>query len=166
MRDVSYNVAEFSPCRTYRYTLWRRWLFGTGYINFICLNPSTADEVQNDNTVRRCMKWAASWGFGAVCVTNIFAFRATDPRVMKAHADPIGPENDHWIKEIATGATVVVAAWGQHAAHLDRSAAVRKLLAHREEVYYLRMGKTEPWHPLYLPDSSKPILWEDRQKQC
>ena len=95
----------FSPCRRYRYTLWRAWdMFNPGYVMFIGLNPSTADEVQDDPTIRRCIGYAKEWGYGAFCMTNIFAFRATDPRVMKAQADPVGPENDKWLTECAKGA--------------------------------------------------------------
>jgi hypothetical protein len=76
----------WSPCRRYRYTLWRR--FGPvrhpRYLMVVGLNPSTADETHDDRTVRRCMGFAGDWGFDALCVTNLFAFRATDPRAMKA----------------------------------------------------------------------------------
>lgn len=51
---------------------------------FIGLNPSTADETQDDPTVRRCIRYAQSWGYGALYMTNIFAFRATDPRVYES----------------------------------------------------------------------------------
>ncbi|MBK8271403.1 MAG: DUF1643 domain-containing protein [Planctomycetes bacterium] len=61
---------------------------------FIGLNPSTADETQDDPTVRRCIRYAQSWGYGALCMTNIFAYRSTDPLVMKRFDDPIGPKND------------------------------------------------------------------------
>ncbi|MEY3307813.1 MAG: hypothetical protein RLZZ413_1851, partial [Pseudomonadota bacterium] len=40
---------------------------------------STATEFQNDPTVERCERRARALGFGAFRVTNIFAFRATDP---------------------------------------------------------------------------------------
>jgi hypothetical protein len=59
---------------------------------FIMLNPSTATEVQNDPTVERCERRARALGFGAFRVLNIFAWRATDPRDMRAAADPVGPQ--------------------------------------------------------------------------
>lgn len=157
------NIAEFSPCRNYRYTLWRHNGIGmhnvekSRYVNFIMLNPSTADEVKNDPTVARCVRYALDWGYEAMCVTNIFAFRATDPKVMKAQDDPIGPDNDRWLAQIAKDAHLVVAAWGTHGQFKSRSTDVLKLLPQRPQV--LRLGAKEPWHPLYLPASLKPVEW-------
>src|SRR5881409_728405 len=74
-----HGQTTFSPCRTYRYTLWRHWAEGTGRAMFVCLNPSTADETEDDPTLRRCMAYAKHWGFRAVCMTNLFAYRATRP---------------------------------------------------------------------------------------
>lgn len=158
-------VTTFSECRTYRYTLRRT--FGNlfkihldRYVNFICLNPSTADEHKDDNTIRKCMKFASSWGYDAMIVTNLFAYRSTDPEAMKKVAEPIGPENDRYIEATAQNASMVVAAWSQHGSHLGRSTAVRKLLGDLP-IHYLRMGNKEPWHPLYLPDSTQPIEWSN-----
>jgi hypothetical protein len=157
--------AAFSPCRLYRYTLWRSWNgISAGeamdnYVNFICLNPSTADETKDDNTIRKCVRLAKLWGFDAMCVTNLFGYRSTDPEAMKKVQDPVGPENNLFIEQMATNAKVVVAAWSRHGSHQARSAAV-KLLLRGTPLYCLRMGKTgEPWHPLYLPDNSQPIFW-------
>jgi hypothetical protein len=69
------------------------------------LNPSTATEVQNDPTVERCERRARALGFGAFRVLNIFAWRATDPRDMRAAADPVGPENDAAILDSLPWAT-------------------------------------------------------------
>lgn len=74
------SAARFSLCRRYRYDLWRRWDISKGYAMFIGLNPSTADKTADDPTIRRCIGFARSWGYGALCMTNLFAFRATDPR--------------------------------------------------------------------------------------
>lgn len=87
----------FSPCREYRYTLYREWAPGDKVVMFIGLNPSTADEVNNDPTVRRCINYAKQWGYTGMYMTNIFAYRATDPNVMKAHPEPVGAENDHYL---------------------------------------------------------------------
>lgn len=84
------RTAAFSRSRIYRYELWRRWADGGRYVNFICLNPSTADEHKDDPTVRKCVKFARTWGYGAMCITNLFAYRATDRSVIKKVADPVG----------------------------------------------------------------------------
>jgi hypothetical protein len=121
---------------------------------FIGLNPSTADEVQDDPTIRRCIGYAKEWGYGAFCMTNIFAFRATDPRVMKTQADPVGPENDKWLTECAKDAGLIVAAWGAHGGHRNRDEEVIKLVDN-----IMCLGTTKdgyPRHPLYLPKTAKP----------
>ena len=88
------SVALYSDCERYRYALTRIWEPKGQRALFIMLNPSTATEVQNDPTVERCERRARALGFGAFRVCNIFAWRDTDPRAMRAAAEPVGPEND------------------------------------------------------------------------
>ncbi len=90
--------ANLSECRKYRYALWRTWDKSKPYAMFIGLNPSTADETENDPTINRCINYSKDWGFGGLCMVNLFAFRATDPSDMMASKDPIGSDNDDWIK--------------------------------------------------------------------
>lgn len=164
--------AEFSEGdRSYRYTLWRsqdpivltnfdsetQW--PKRYVNFICLNPSTATDYEDDPTIRRCIGFGLAWGFKAICVTNIFAFRATDPRVMKAQDDPVGPDNDKWLWKVAEHSSLVVCAWGNHGQYRKRSDEVKRMLSVTgQRPSYLRLGK-EPHHPLYLPGCLKPTVW-------
>ncbi len=152
------KTAIFSECRTYRYALWRRWdEESADYAMFIGLNPSTADETNDDPTIRRCMKFARDWGYSGLCMANLFAYRATDPKVMKAAAEPVGADNDKTLAELAAHAGVVVAAWGAHGTHKDRDSSVRMMLP---ELHYLRLTKDgQPGHPLYLPASLTPQLW-------
>lgn len=148
-------TADFSPCRTYRYTLWRRWGSGTSFVQFIGLNPSTADEFVNDPTLRRCINFAKSWKFDALCMTNLFAFRSPKPKIMKAAAEPVGEDNDKWLLDIAGRCDLIVAAWGTHGAFLDRAATVTRLLA--KDMKCLGISKRGfPLHPLYQPGSCKP----------
>lgn len=157
--DAVSRTTILSPCRTYRYTLWRDCggLAGDGYAMFIGLNPSTADEVQDDPTIRRCVNFAKSWGYGALCMTNLFAFRATDPAQMKRAADPVGPDNDRYLVELARNASVVVAAWGTHGRFQGRDAVVRQLVP---DLHYLRLTEDKhPGHPLYLPAHLQPVRW-------
>ena len=145
--------ATFSPCRRWRYLLWRRWDAAKPAANFLMLNPSTADELKLDPTCARARDYAERWGYGALVVTNIFAFRNTDPNRMKAVADPVGPGNDAAIVRAAREAGIVVCAWGNHGGFLGRSARVTALLRkNRIELHALRVNAGgEPAHPLYLP---------------
>jgi hypothetical protein len=146
-----------SPCRTYRYTLWREFgdQGGDGYAMFIGLNPSTADEVNDDPTIRRCIAFAKSWGYGALCMANLFAFRATEPADMFAADDPVGPDNDSYLVKLAQDAGVVVAAWGTNGIHMARDRAVRDLLPNLQCLRKTQAG--HPGHPLYLPGDLRPV---------
>ncbi len=160
-KDDAASIAVYSPCERYRYALSRDWGGAGGRVTFVMLNPSTATEVQNDPTVERCERRARALGFGAFRVCNIFAFRATDPRVMRAAADPVGPGNDGAIIEGATWADAVVCAWGAHGAHLDRGAAVAALLRGTGRPLY-HLGLTRdgaPRHPLYIAYAQALLPW-------
>ena len=148
--------ADFSPCRKYRYALWRIWGRITGYAMFIGLNPSTADETDDDPTIKRCIAYAKDWGYSGLCMTNLFAYRATKPKDMKAAADPIGPDNDQWLRDAGSQASIIIAAWGCDGSYLDRDKAVREMFP---TLHYLRLTNKQPWHPLYLPKDLKPTLW-------
>ena len=150
--------ARFSRCRKWRYLLWRKW--GEGPVaNFLMLNPSTADELRLDPSCTRARLYAERWGFGALVVTNLFGWRATDPADMKAARDPVGLGNDRAILAAAKGAALVICAWGNHGVHLDRSRFVLEYLRKaRVDLHTLRVnGNGEPAHPLYLPASLQPL---------
>ena len=155
------STAVYSDCERYRYSLTRVWDGAAGRVLFVMLNPSTATEVQNDPTVERCERRARALGYGAFCVTNIFAWRDTDPRAMRAAADPIGPANDHAILEAAGWADDIVAAWGTHGAHLQRGPQVERLLRSAgHSLSHLGLSKAgHPKHPLYIAYAQQPEIW-------
>ncbi|MEP5728672.1 MAG: DUF1643 domain-containing protein [Sulfitobacter sp.] len=155
------STAVYSDCERYRYSLTREWDAAATRVLFVMLNPSTATEVQNDPTVERCERRARHLGFGAFRVTNIFAWRATDPRDMRAAKAPIGPENDDTLREGADWADRIIAAWGVHGAHLDRGPQVADLLAGLDKpLFHLGLSKAgHPKHPLYLPYAQQPVAW-------
>lgn len=153
------STAIFSDCQKYRYTLRRKFFEDKPkMINFIMLNPSTATEQFNDPTVARCETMAIQRGFGSMVVTNIFAYRATDPLNMRAMKDgAVGVENDKHIVEIAKEADFVVCAWGNHGNFLERGKRVRELLL-RENInmHCIKIsGQGQPVHPLYQKLDSK-----------
>lgn len=156
------STAVYSQCERYRYSLTRVWDGAGGRVHFVMLNPSTATEVQNDPTVERCERRARTLGFGSFTVTNIFAWRDTDPRAMKAAGDPIGPANDAAIVSAGHTADQIIAAWGTHGAHLGRGAAVEVILRQLgKPIYHLGLSKDgHPKHPLYIAYTQHPMLWE------
>tara|TARA_R110002094_G_scaffold53486_8_gene64809 strand:+ start:1346 stop:1852 length:507 start_codon:yes stop_codon:yes gene_type:complete len=155
------STAVYSDCERYRYSLTRIWDKTARRVMFVMLNPSTATEVQNDPTVERCERRARHLGYGGFRVTNIFAYRATDPRDMRAVADPVGPGNDMAIREGAAWADDIIAAWGVHGEHHMRGPAVGEML--RQEptpLFHLGLSKAgHPKHPLYLPYAQAPVGW-------
>lgn len=163
--------AVFSPCRTWRYTL-TRWLTVESHsfrtVTFVCLNPSTADEVNDDPTVRRCLGYAQRWGFERLVVCNIFALRSTDPKLLYRAEDPVGPETDFWLERHALDSELVLCAWGAHGKLHGRGAEVLdrlRTLGHRWDRPVAVLGWTlppdrQPKHPLYLRADLQPIPLE------
>lgn len=140
--------AEFSDCKRYRYALWRVWDKSRPHVAFIGLNPSDVDDVKNNPTINRCISFARSWGYGGVCVVNLFAFNAVVPEAMMRAKDPVGPDNDKWLLRIAKSAAAVVAAWGNYGSFMGRSAEVKNMIP---DLHALKINKSgEPAHPLYL----------------
>lgn len=147
--------AEISKCGYYRYLLTRRWSEDQSMVLWIMLNPSTADATEDDPTVRRCMSFAKEWGYGGIHVVNLFAYRTPIPSVLSNKVvapDPIGPDNDYFIRGYASQASRVICAWGNHGAILGREFQVMKLLGNlRVSASCLGQNKNgTPKHPLYI----------------
>ena len=145
-----------SDCGKYRYWLKRTIpAYEVKPIVFIMLNPSTADGETDDPTIRRCIDFATRWGGSELIVVNLFAYRATDPSVLKEDAtiDPVGELNDNAIALAVDYALssngIVVAAWGEHGKFMDRAETVLGQLGNLP-VYCLKKNKSgSPAHPLY-----------------
>jgi hypothetical protein len=153
--------ASISPCCQYRYTLTRRFSGDAREALFIMLNPSTADAIQDDPTIRRCLGFAAREGCGQLTVVNLFAFRATRPEDLIKAADPVGPVNDRYLADqIRThreSGGLIVAAWGAH----DFARMRAREVAKRGPFHCLGMTKAgDPRHPLYVRGDQPLVLWE------
>ena len=104
---------------------------------------------------------ARALGFGGFRATNIFAYRATDPRDMRAATAPEGPQNMAVLREGMAWADTVICAWGTHGAHLGQGARVAaELRKTGQALHHLGLSKAGfPKHPLYIPYAQKPLLW-------
>ncbi len=150
--------ATYSDCETYRYTLWREWDLIKPKLVFCGLNPSTATERVEDNTIRRIIDFADRWGYGGITMLNIFAIRSTDPKRLYKVGYPIGPDNDSMIEAELACARVFVAGWGNHGLHMNRGAEVLAMVK-RAGVIPLCLGQNKktgtPKHPLYLKNETR-----------
>lgn len=154
--------AYFSADRAYRYSLTREVapLTGEGTVAFVGLNPSTADETLDDPTIRRCIGFARSWGFARLKMVNLYAFRATDPKVMLAVEDPVGPDNDHVLSLVFGGSELVIAAWGVNA-KADRLTSFAETFR-GWPLHCLGVTKDGfPRHPLYVRGDTTPQPFGD-----
>ncbi|RKQ90513.1 hypothetical protein C8N24_0318 [Solirubrobacter pauli] len=163
--DAGGRSAIFSPCRTWRYELRRTWQPAKPAAMFVGLNPSTADELHDDRTVKRCMTYARDWGYGGLIMTNLFGYRATDPRVMKAYPHPIGPENDAHLQFLAAEAGIVIAAWGNHGTHRGRAREVLAAGLLGDFRVLALTANDQPNHPLYLDGDLAPITIEEARQR-
>ena len=156
--------AEISPCGTYRYLLtWRTRVSNAtvATVPFMMLNPSTADATVDDPTIRRCCGFAERWDAAGIAVANLYALRATDPRALRDHLDPIGPDNDAWLSDVARRAGDLVCAWGTNADPGRVRAVVEMLKGTGARLWCLGTTKDgHPRHPLYVRGSQPLVRWE------
>ena len=160
-----HSSARFSHDRVYRFRLTRVWSgsLSIRYAMFIGLNPSTANETEDDPTIRRCVSFARDWGYDGLHMCNLFAYRSSDPKKLLEVGDPHGPGNQECslatAKRSDTG--IVVAAWGASGGFKQVGSALAKFLFRNGiRVYHLGMTKKGyPRHPLYLPKTTRPQIW-------
>jgi len=148
------NGAMLSHDEKYRYALWRTWDKNKPVVMFIMLNPSTADAKKDDPTIRKCIAYAKSWGYGTLIVGNLYAFRSKNPKSLEFEEYPIGPNCNSWLQTLSKMADLRVAAWGNKILSRKRIKQVENLIP---SLHYLELSKSgNPKHPLYLRKNLKP----------
>lgn len=148
--------ATFSRCKSYRYLLERSWDESKPKVLFIMLNPSTADHKQDDPTIRRCMGFAESLGFGSLIIGNLFAFRATYPRDLAKAKAPSGPRNLYYLRKAKKDCDIVITAWGvSHMVKKLNPTKTLKLIDSWESYSLGHCKDGTPRHPLYLRKDSQ-----------
>ncbi|MEO1209584.1 MAG: DUF1643 domain-containing protein [Cyanobacteria bacterium J06638_20] len=154
--------AEFDPSGLYRYRLWRRWDPQAPTIAFVMLNPSTANAERDDPTIRRCMGFARDWGYGSLDVVNLFAFRATHPQELFSADDPVGRDNDRYLRVTLQQADRLILAWGNRGTWRGHHHWVLQTLEEMgrspECLGITKQG--QPCHPLYQRRSCTPMPYE------
>jgi hypothetical protein len=151
------KASQLSPCRSYRYTLDRIWDTTKSSVLFILFNPSTADETHDDPTLRRCIHFAQSWGYGALRIVNLYSLRTSNPKTLHAHPLPKGPDHDLYFQQSLLSHQDILCAWGLKGGSIS---CHFKPGSHR--IFHLGINKDgSPKHPLYLPARSQKIPWKE-----
>lgn len=155
-RGVPHFLSATADIRgDYRYSLSRVWDEALPTMTFVLLNPSTADAVNLDPTLRRCLNFAERDGYGGMKILNLYAYRTPSPKVMLAAPDPVGPDND---QALAGAGGTVVAGWGTKA-HPMRVAHALTLLPPLKALKITSYG--HPQHPLYVKGDSQLLDWPE-----
>ena len=154
--------ARISDDEVYRYRLWRIWGSCIDRLVYIMLNPSTADAMKDDPTIRKCVGFAKIFGFDRIDVVNLYAYRATKPTVLQQVSDPIGPQNDNEIFKCCNKASKIVCAWGRQPFARQRARTVAHLLTEAGNKLYCLETNSDgsPMHPLYVPYDNIMVEWQ------
>lgn len=158
---MEYKSASISHDELYRYVLYRSEDgIPVNTTLFVMLNPSTADANVNDRTIKKCIKFARAWGRDAICVANLYAYRSTDPKQLLHILDPVGPDNNYWLRCLARRHTHVVCAWGNHAKQERVDDFLKLIKGLGVDLWCLGINKSgSPKHPLYIKNSQHLIEW-------
>lgn len=147
MTEEQMRGAYFSDDRMYRYYLWRKWDVKKPVIMFIGLNPSTANEISDDPTIRRVVSFARSWGYGAVYMMNLFSFVTAYPEELLKAKNPVG-DNDMYLNVIGKMCSATVFAWGSFKEAKERAEIVMNMFPSATCLGINKNGT--PKHPLYV----------------
>jgi hypothetical protein len=171
-----HSSATISTDQRYRYTLARSWSGDFGaYALWLGLNPSTADGDVNDPTVDNVCRRTQYWkiapngkAFVGAWLGNLYAWRATDPVQLLQVDDPVGPNNDSYLRDMLGRCDMVICAWGngpfpvrQQPMHMRRCREVLQLVADAGHTPYMlhRCASGHPRHPLYWPEDAPAHLF-------
>lgn len=163
-------TATISADGNYRYKLVRSWAGpaeATRAVTFVMFNPSTADGTYDDQTIRKCVKFTATWGYNTLKVVNLFALRSSDPLAIAEFADPVGEMNDHYLWSVINCAQEtnqpLVAAWGalgsRTALGLERVRKVAQIVTGAPWQCLGICASGQPKHPLYLRGNTMLEPW-------
>lgn len=151
-----------SACGRYRHALGRHWDRGLGYVLFVGLNPSTADGIQDDQTIRRCIGFSRAWGYGGIEMCNLFDWRTRDPKSLPRQSFAVSEFNYPTLKVRCAVARLIIACWGSVPWAQRRIDEVHRTVFDAEKRWdCLRLTKHGfPEHPCYLPKSLTPrVFW-------
>lgn len=159
--------AIISACGLYRYRLEREVQPEGRVFAYFGINPSTADAIENDATVRKWIGFSLRNDCRRFIVGNVFGFRSKEVKRLAAHTveSAQGPEWTMHVDQIIADADVLVPCWGAYGKiprHLRGTFddVLARLLASGKPV--LHFGVTacgQPKHPQMLAYATPLTPW-------
>ena len=135
----------------YRYQLWRIWDEKKPLAMFIGLNPSNGDGEKDDPTLRKLTEFVRnleSERYGGYYIGNLFAFVSSKPNDLLKSKQPVGEDNDYYLKEMVAKCEKIICMWGDYGVLHRRDIEVIKLFPDKKLFCF---GITEdgrnPAHP-------------------
>lgn len=138
----------------HRLTLDRAWDQEAPHYVFIGVNPSTADELIDDQTIRKIEGFCRYWGVGSFRVVNLFTERSTNIKDMKGLNHKSA---DEILLKSSKQAEVIVACWGSSKKHPKMPKRIRRVMRmlkpYRNKIKMIGSltQSGDPRHPLMLP---------------
>lgn len=159
------SEAIFSECGKYRYRLQRE--LGEGpTVAIIMVNPSAADSLRDDPTIRRISAFGKRLGWGRIVVVNKFAWITPRIQELSSTLDPVGPLNDQHITDVVQASDISVVAWGTlrklRSVQLRNRVAEVSTLLNSTTPHLFCWGVTkdqQPRHPLFLNNNTLLEHW-------
>lgn len=119
-------------------------------ITYIGLNPSTADERTDDQTIKKLRQFTILSGYGGFHIVNLYAYRTNNPSLLTVAADPVGPENNDFLDRYCQSADKLVFCWGASLPMDDQAKAI--IEKYGDRAYCFGQNKDgSPCHPVRLP---------------
>ena len=147
--------AEFSIDKKDRYSLNREWDESKNKILYIMLNPSLADDKNDDPTIRRLISFTKKFNYGGFLVGNIFTTITPNPKKID-RSKGISDKNFEKLLKLINKVDQIVYAWGNS---IEEPQLLKELIL-SPKCFGKNLNGT-PKHPLYLPSSSNLESYRD-----
>ena len=143
--------AEFSIDKKERYSLNREWDESKNKILYIMLNPSLADDKNDDPTIRRLINFTKKFNYGGFLVGNIFTTITPNPKELDK-SKGMSDKNFEELIKLINKVDQIVYAWGSS---VEEPQLLKKLVLN-PKCFGKNLNGT-PKHPLYLPSQTNLI---------
>ena len=143
--------AEFSIDKKERYSLKREWDKSKNKILYIMLNPSFADDKDDDPTIRRLINFTKKFNSGGFLVGNIFTTITPNPKELDK-SKGMSDKNFEELIKLINKVDQIVYAWGSS---IEEPQLLKKLVLN-PKCFGKNLNGT-PKHPLYVPSQTKLI---------